>query len=112
MPQAVTLNFENYVVEITQPSPDNQTLALMADYLPGQRTKEEMELINVTAHFTEKFPPVFLMTASGDFLKEEALLMASALTRHKVPFLYRFYGNSQKLLIHVFHCDMRSEDRK
>ena len=94
------------------PSPDNHTLELMADYLPGKGTREEMVLMNVTAHVTEKFPPVFLMTASGDFLKEQALLMASVLTRHNVPFLYRFYGDSQNLLPHVFHCDMRSEDGK
>ena len=56
-----------------------------------------MALMNVTAHVTENFPPVFLMTA---------------LTKHNVPFLYRFYGDSQNLLPHVFHCDMRSEDGK
>ena len=90
VPQAVALNCGDYVVEAAHPSPDNHTLELMADYLPGKGTKEEMALMNVTAHVTEKFPPVFLMTASGDFLKEQALLMASALTRHNVPFLYRF----------------------
>ena len=112
VPQAVALNCGDYVVEAAHPSPDNHTLELMADYLPGKGTREEMVLMNVTAHVTEKFPPVFLMTASGDFLKEQALLMASVLTRHNVPFLYRFYGDSRKLLPHVFHCDMRSEDGK
>lgn len=110
--QAISLNCGDYVVESAQPSPDNHTLDLMADYLPGKGTKEEMDLINVTAYITEDFPPVFLMTSSGDFLKEQALLMASVLTKHNVPFLYRFYGNSQNLLPHVFHCDMRSEEGK
>ena len=112
VPQAVALNCGDYVVEAAHPSSDDQAPDLMADYLPGRGTKEEMALINVTAHVTEAYPPVFLMTASGDFLKEQALLMASALTRHNVPFLYRFYGDSRKLLPHVFHCDMRSEDGK
>ena len=111
-PRAVALNCGDYVVEAAHPSSDDQALDLMADYLPHRGTREEMALINVTAHVTEAYPPVFLMTASGDFLKEQALLMASALTRHNVPFLYRFYGDSRKLLPHVFHCDMRSEDGK
>lgn len=111
-PQAVALNCGAYVTDADQSSPDGQTSALMADYLPNKGTKEELALLNVTAHVTRNYPPVFLMTASGDFLKEQALLIASALTRHNVPFLYRFYGDSQKLLPHVFHCDMRSEDGK
>ncbi len=111
-PQAVALNCGAYVVDAEQISPNEQTLALMADYLPQKGTKEELELLNVVSHVTEDFPPVFLMTATGDFLKEPTLLMASALTRCSVPFQYHFYGNKDNLLPHVFHCNMKSEDAK
>lgn len=51
----------------------------MTDYLPQRGKPEELEAIDVTAHITSRFPPVFLMTANGDFLKEQAPLLAHAL---------------------------------
>lgn len=108
LPKAVALNCGDYIPASGQNSPDSQTLSLMADYLPDKGTEEELKLLDVTAHVTEDYPPVFLMTSTGDFLKEQALLMASALIRNNVPFLYRFYGDKKNQLPHVFHCDMRS----
>lgn len=111
-PRAVALNCGAYIVEATSSSAEDHTPDLMADYLPGKGTEEELALINVTAHITDAYPPVFLMTAPGDFLKEQPMLMASVLTQNSVPFLYRFYGNKENPLCHVFHCDMRSAEGK
>ena len=112
VPQAVALNCGDYIVDAGQPSQDSQIMGLMADYLPHKGTKEELTLLNVTSYVTENYPPVFLMTGTGDHLKDQALFMAEALTRHNVPFQYHFYGNKDNLLPHVFHCNIKSADAK
>lgn len=83
------------------------TPALMEDYLPEEGTKEELEMISSVLHITEEYPPVFLMTSSGDFTQSQALAMAECLMERKVPFLFRFYDNETHDLKHVFHVDMK-----
>lgn len=106
--KGIALNCGHYRT-ISDPA-DTQTPLLMADYLPNGGTQEELEMIDVTEHVTEKFPPVFLMTASGDFLKNQAVLMSEALSDKEVPFIYRFYGNHSRQLGHVFHCNIKLKD--
>ena len=104
-PRAVALNCGAYVQEIRT----GMGAALMGDYLPGGGTAEELERLNVTAHITPDYPPVFLMTAVDDMVKEQAPLLAAALTARDVPFIYRLYGDKTNRLAHVFHCNIRSE---
>jgi len=89
---------------------DENLQHLKGDYLPKGGTKKEMELNNVTAHITDKFPPSFIMTCPGDFLRSQAAHISSALNENSVPFCYRYYGSAKKPLHHVFHCNMRLEE--
>lgn len=102
VPTAIALNCGVYEVEAGSKN--------MEEYMPEKGTQEEVKLINVEAYVTQKYPPVFLMTSTGDFLKFQALIMAKRLTECNVPFFYGFYGNQKNQLGHVFHCDMRSTD--
>jgi len=102
VPTAIALNCGVYQVDAGSKN--------MEEYMPGKGTKEELELVNVEAYVTKEYPPVFLMTSTGDFLKPQAYIMAKKLTECNVPFFYGFYGDSQNMLGHVFHCDMRSAD--
>ena len=111
VPRAVALNCGKYRIEMTGDE-DDQTRQLMRDFLPGGGTAQELRQIDVTAHVTQAFPPTFLMTANGDFLREQAPLMARCLMENSVPFVFRFYGDARHELGHVFHCDVRSEDAR
>lgn len=103
-PTAVALNCAAYQLK-------GEALAdALADLLPEGGTPEEMDAIAVLEYVTPQFPPAFLMTATGDFLKDQALLMAERLSANNVPFLYRLYGTDRQKLYHVFHCDMRLEE--
>ncbi len=102
--RAVALNCGVYRME---PGSKN-----MEEYMPQKGSEQELELLNVEKYITQDYPPVFLMTSAGDFLKMQALIMAKKLTECNVPFFYGFYGDAQNQLGHVFHCDMRSEDGK
>lgn len=111
-PTAVGLNCGAYVIDLAGEGTDGLTKLLMADLLPDKGSARELALIDVTRHVTRAFPPTFLMTATGDFLKNQAPMLASVLASCDVPFIYRFYGDAEHELGHVFHCNMRSEDAK
>lgn len=102
--RAAALNCGVYKIENDM---GGDTPALMEDYLPGKGTEEEMDMISSISHITGNYPPVFLMTASGDFTQSQALAMAECLMERKVPFLFRFYDNEAHDLKHVFHVDMK-----
>lgn len=112
VPTAIALNCGKYEIDLGSDSTDELTKLLMADLLPEQGSAEEVRLINVTNHVTKNFPPTFLMTATGDFLREQAPVMAAKLASCNVPFVYRFYGNSERELEHVFHCNIKTKDAK
>ena len=111
VPTAVALNCGKYRMALQEAS-EEQTRKVMEEFLPERGSAREQELITVLNHVTEHFPPVFLMTATGDFLKEQAPRMAKKLADCDVPFIYRLYGDKKNRLPHVFHCDMRSEDAR
>ena len=109
--RAVALNCGKYDMDKDNES-DPDTRKVMVDFLEGAGTEEEYALIDVTRHVTKDFPPAFIMTCPGDFLKYQAPFMTDALTENNVPFIYRFYGNAGNPLHHVFHCNMRLDSAR
>lgn len=112
VPTAIALNCGAYVIDLSENGSDETTKLLMADFLPGKGTAEELERIAVPNHVTAKFPPAFLMTCTGDFLKDQAPMLAAKLAQCDVPFVYRYYGDADHVLGHVFHCNIKSEYAK
>lgn len=112
VPTAIALNCGLYQMEAEKEASNKEDLGLLLDYLPEDNPKEYLQLLEVYNYITEEFPPTFIMTCQGDFLKEHALPLASRLAEKNVPFIYRLYGDRKKPLTHVFHCDIRSEDAK
>lgn len=83
---------------------------LLKEVLPDGGSQEEIELYNVYRHITEKFPPVFVMTAVDDFIRDQAPVLVQKLSEKEVPFVYRRYGNKENRLAHVFHLNLKSWD--
>ena len=107
VPKGVALNCGYY--QFTGDG-DEQTAALLADLLPQRGTQRELRQIDVLSHVNSRFPPVFVMTSTGDFLQDQALMLAKVLVQHSVPFVFRFYGDALHCLEHVFHCNVRSPE--
>lgn len=105
-PTAIALNCGKYEIV----PEDAGTMALMAEYLPGRGTPEEIEKIRAVQHITPQFPPTFLMTATGDFLQDQIPYIQAKLMECCVPFEFHFYGDKDHSLGHVFHCNMRLEE--
>lgn len=108
-PRAIALNCGAYNPGTAA---DGSVDPLIMELMPGRGTPEELALINVLNHITEKYPPVFFMTAMDDFLKAQAAPLAAKLAETETPFVYRLYGSRENRLAHVFHLNIRTADAK
>ncbi len=109
--RAVALNCGKYDLSKGNVS-DPDTPRVLADLFADGGSDAELALSNVTAYVTGAFPRVFLMTCPGDFLKYQAPFMVDAMMEAGVPFVFRYYGDTNDPLHHVFHCNMRLESAK
>ena len=98
--RACALNCGFYI-----PDP-HQDRMLMKCYLedPSQVKSEEMDVV---AHITSGFPPSFVMTSNGDFLRKRARPFVDILTAKGVEAEYHEYCPEDRELGHVFHCNMK-----
>ena len=88
-----------------KPDP-RQDKMMMKCYLenPAQIAGEQMD---VMSHVTEDYPPSFIMTCSGDFLRDRAAPFAELLSAKGVENELHVYSPDDRELGHVFHCNMR-----
>ncbi len=105
VPNAIAINCG--VAEVCMK--DEQTKELMKIYLPGHGTDEELDKMSPLLHITEQFQPTFVMTAEGDFLRDDAVKYVKRLTECNVENVYRYYKSTDGPLGHVFHCNMKLE---
>ena len=109
-PTAIALNCGAY--KFDAPGFEGNLMKILPILLPKKWKKEDIDWITVPTYVTEKFPPSYIMTATGDFLKEQAPLMVKKLEEYNIPYVYKVYGNKDKNLLHVFHCDLRLAEAK
>lgn len=107
VPTAIAMNCGAYEIFTEPILSREQDIELMHDFLPEGGSKEERALINVTDYVNNKFPPVYIMTAVGDFLKEQAPKLEQKLKENKVYYEYKIYGSEENPLYHVFHITMQ-----
>ncbi len=81
---------------------------LLDDLLPKGWGKEDLDMLNSYDKIKEGYPPVFLMSSNGDFLKDQPDFLIPQLERCSVPYEFHVYGNDEELLPHVFHVNIRS----
>lgn len=60
-------------------------------------------------YLTTHFPPCYLLTAKGDFLRKQTSIFERELKRHNVTCIRKVYGTRKDPLTHVFQCDIRLE---
>ena len=106
---AIALNCGKYDLA-RENEEDKDTREIVKDFFVNGGDEDEFRLANVTTWITGDYPPVFMMTCPGDFLKYQAPYMMETLMDKDVPFAFRFYGNADNPLTHVFHCNVRLED--
>ena len=106
LPAALALNCGLYHVDWA----DKSSRGLAGELLSGRVTPEALKRISVLEHVREGFPPCLVMTCAGDFLEQAAPPLVERLKSLGVPVDYRYYGDSEHQLGHVFHCNMYLEE--
>lgn len=106
--RAIALNCGKYVID-QHFEEDAELEKLLLDILPEKGTDRERYQVTPTHFITSHFPPAYLMTAEGDFLKNQAPLMKERFDACGVPYVYKIYGDKNNPLEHVFHCNIRLE---
>lgn len=86
---------------------DSKTVSTLRDFLRDEDYPAMLERLNVVDMVSSSFPPCFLMTAVGDFLREESTVFAECLAKAGVRCEYKLYGTEKEPLGHVFHCNVR-----
>lgn len=79
-------------------------------FLEKKGTKSELDEMSLIMHVTKNFIPCYIMTATEDYLKDEAPALVEVLKKNKIPYKYKIYGTAQNPLYHVFHCDINSAE--
>lgn len=104
VPTALALNCGVYKIDGTKKN-DRMTIALMKDLL-GRNSENLYDVISPVLHITKAFPPVYLMTANRDFLKNQAPVMKEQLESAGILCEYHVFGTEEQPLSHVFHCNL------
>ncbi|MBQ8039202.1 MAG: alpha/beta hydrolase, partial [Lachnospiraceae bacterium] len=105
LPKAIALNCGVYDMELVKLG-TSDTMALMKDVLRNGGTEEELRWVSSILHMKEGFPPTYIMTANGDFLKEQALPLKEKLDTLGTLCTLKIYGDETEELGHVFHLNM------
>lgn len=109
VPKAVALNCGVYDIQSAVFENLIGSRSLMKDLL-GKEMNEKLPILDVYRYIDSGFPPVYLMSAEGDFLKEQIPVMEKSLKENKVPYKMKIYGSKESPLSHVFHCDTRNKE--
>ncbi|HJA67899.1 hypothetical protein B5F07_04585 [Lachnoclostridium sp. An169] len=77
-----------------------------SDYF-GTDPQQFGEKLNVLDAVTPVYPPAYLLSSGGDFLRDKCEPMAEFLRKKGIPCEYKIYGDENTG--HVFHLNIRSE---
>ena len=105
--KAIALNCGVY----KQDKPEKKGLgSLMFDLLPKDFTDKDFEMLNSFDKIKEGWPPVFVMSSNGDFLRAQVDVIVPELEKHDIEYVVKIYGTDDNVLGHVFHCNVKTKD--
>lgn len=104
--KGIAFNCAAFEISSVKEADDNMG-SLMDDLFGRKVTDEDLEIMNAGNYITEAYPPSFIMSATGDFLKDELPQMVEVMIKNSVPFTCKYYTSPNGELGHVFHCNMR-----
>jgi acetyl esterase/lipase len=107
VPTAVALNCGMYDIHNLLKENAQGIGNILKDYLGKRYTQEDLEMLNACSFVTEDFPPTYLMTAENDFLKSQVPYLKEKLEKFQINHQFKMYGEGNKEIMHVFHCNIR-----
>lgn len=82
------------------------------DLFKNKGTEAERDMLSVTNHVTDAWPPCYIFTATKDFLIDEPKALIEKLDKYSIEYEFKIYGDKEHDLYHVFHCDIKTEAAK
>lgn len=108
-PNAVLLNCGVYKFDFDN---DSKLKDKLKDFLGKNEIDEKLRLADPLKYITSRFPPVFLMSSTGDFLLDHVKPMQEVLEKNDVEHTVKIYGDEVLKPGHVFHCDIKTDISK
>ncbi len=112
VPNALVLNCGIYDVKTAVKNKSSNTRYLIKDLMGKEGYNNHLDLIAPLSLVNEKFPPIYLMSALGDFLLHQIDTMEKRLKSLGVVYEKKIYGTQHNKLMHVFHLNIRSDEAK
>ena len=113
MPRAVAFNCGVYnIFRRGRKITDLKVKQLVRDLLEHDGDDSEIKLTNLTDHITYRFPPAYIITSNGDYLKHQAPVLTYAYDNCGIEYIFKEFGDENNKLLHVFHVNVKTKDSK
>ena len=120
-PKAIVLNCGIYdIIEMLKDTGPSIMLLkplvkdlLGVDQVTEQIEKEKERILSPCRFINPSFPPAYVMTSNGDFMKKQPDFLLPQLEKNNIANVFKVYGEEgENNLAHVFHCDPRLPEAK
>ena len=81
----------------------------LKDILGEKPTGSSIKIMSPVRYITPDFPPVYLATSNGDFLRKHSHRLKEVLEQKQIDFVFKEYGNNKKTQGHVFHLNLKNK---
>ena len=78
-------------------------------YFTEESRRKHAELLLTENYLTADCPPLFIMTATQDFIRDNAARLDGFLIAKGIEHEFHLYGSPNSPRGHVFHCNIRDE---
>ena len=121
VPKAIVLNCGIYdIIEMLKDTGPSIMLLkplvkdlLGVDQVTEQIEKEKERILSPCRFINPSFPPAYVMTSNGDFMKKQPDFLLPQLEKNNIANVFKVYGEEgENNLAHVFHCDPRLPEAK
>ena len=82
----------------------------LTDILGEKPTGSSIKKMSPVRYITPDFPPVYLATSNGDFLRKHSHRLKEVLEQKQIDFVFKEYGNNKKTQGHVFHLNLKIKE--
>ena len=109
VPKALVLNCGVFDMEGEVDHRGALLTAFLTDILGEKPTGSSIKKMSPVRYITPDFPPVYLATSNGDFLRKHSHRLKEVLEQKQIDFVFKEYGNNKKTQGHVFHLNLKNK---
>ena len=109
VPKALVLNCGVFDMEGEVERRGALLTPFLTDILGEKPTGSSIKKMSPVRYITPDFPPVYLATSNGDFLRKHSHRLKEVLEQKKIDFVFNEYGNNKKTQGNVFHLNLKNK---